>query len=152
MRPMPESILHNRGQEMQVPDDRKATVVFRQFPQSLQKGGRISREKLGVAFYPDILDPCFLQDRPKDGSIKAEAEILISLTWPAGSAFRRKERSASTPIVEKSKMARLPVRCAIWDTGGMISSGRQTKAMMGTRCSATSPDLHCNSRRYRDAE
>jgi hypothetical protein len=89
----------------------KATVVFRQFPQSLQKDGRISGKKLGVAFYPDVLDPCFLQQPgPKDGSIKAGAEILISLTWPAGSAFRKKERSASTPIMEKSKMALLPVR------------------------------------------
>ena len=42
--------------------------------------------------------------------MKAEAEILISLTWPAGSAFRKKERNPSAPIMEKSKMALLPVR------------------------------------------
>ena len=80
--------------------------------------------------------PVAFKNCPKDGSIKAEAEILISPAWPAGSAFRRKERSASTPIMDKSKIALLPVRCAIWVTGGIISSGRQTNAMIGTRCSA----------------
>ena len=74
---------------------------------------------------------------PKDGSIKVETEILISRTWPAGSAFRKKGRSASTPSGETSKMARLPVRSAMWVTAGMISSGRQTKAIRGARCSTT---------------
>ena len=79
-----------------------------------------------------IPDAGFLQEPPVDGFIRAAAEILISLTWPAGSAVCRNECSASAPIVEKSKSARLPVRCAISDTGGLISPGLQTKAMMGT--------------------
>ena len=33
--PDARAILENRGQEIHVPDDWKATVVFRQFPQSL---------------------------------------------------------------------------------------------------------------------
>jgi hypothetical protein len=36
--------------------------------------------------------------------------------------------------MEKSKMALLPVRWAIWITAGVISSGRQTKPMMESRC------------------
>lgn len=80
--------------------------------------------------------PVSCNNCPKDGSIKAGAEILISLTLPAGSAFRKKERSAATAIVEKSKMDLVPVRWAIRVTGGIISSGRQTNAIIGTRCSA----------------
>jgi hypothetical protein len=57
--------------------------------------------------------------------------------WPAGSVFRKKERNSSIPIMEKSKTALLPVRSAIWITDGVISSGRQTKPMIETRCSAT---------------
>ena len=76
-------------------------------------------------------------NRLKDGSINVVAEILISLTCPAVSALRRKECNAFAPIIEKSNMALLPVRAAIWITDGMISSGLQTKAMMGIRCSAT---------------
>jgi hypothetical protein len=81
--------------------------------------------------------PVSFRYRPKDGSIKAGTEILISLTWPAGSVFRKKEHNPSTPIMEKSKTALLPVRWAIRITDGVISSGRQTKPMMETRCSAT---------------
>src|SRR5665647_2685522 len=71
-----------------------------------------------------------------DGSIKAGAEILISRTEPAEPAFAKAKESASTSSREKSKMALLPVRCAIWVTDGVISSGRQTKAMIGFRCSS----------------
>jgi hypothetical protein len=95
--------------------------------------------------------PVSFRNRPTDGFIRAEAEILISLTWPAGSAAYNNECSASAPFVEKSKMARLPVRCAISDTGGLISPGLQTKAMVGApqpKC----PDLRGNTRRLRDAE
>ena len=88
-------------------------MVFRQFPQSLQKGGRFPWKNWGWHSTQILWTPVSFNNCPKDGSIKAAAEILISLTWPAGSAFRKKERSASTPIMEKSKMALLPVRCAI---------------------------------------
>jgi hypothetical protein len=53
--------------------------------------------------------PVFFRNRSKDGSIKAGADILISLTWPDGSADRKEKPSPSALIAEKSKMARLPV-------------------------------------------
>ena len=109
-------------------------VGSRQFIQSLQNSGDILPEKPRVAFYPYILDRVSCSSRLKDGSIKVAAEILISLTCLAGLALRRKECNPFAPIFEKSNMALLPVRAAIWITDGMISSGLQTKAMMGIRC------------------
>jgi hypothetical protein len=71
----------------------------------------------------------------KEGFIKAAAEILISRTGPVAAALLKATPSPATVDAEKSKIALLPVRAAIPVTGGIISSGRQTNAMIGIRCS-----------------
>ena len=87
--------------------------------------------------------PVRSRNGPREGSKKVEIETLMSLTNPAGSAVGIRAAIPSNPRADKSKIALLPVRWAIWSTDCVISCGRHTKLMLVTRGFDTILEVIC---------